>query len=89
MRSIVRKNNLERELPAGMSKKAALALVRGYQLLLRPFLAGGGACRFVPSCSEYAANAIEAHGALRGSWLAVRRISRCRPFGGHGFDPVP
>jgi putative membrane protein insertion efficiency factor len=46
-------------------------------------------CRFVPSCSEYALEAVTEHGALRGSWLAARRLSRCRPLGGRGFDPVP
>jgi putative membrane protein insertion efficiency factor len=46
-------------------------------------------CRFVPSCSTYALEAVEAHGAARGGWLAVRRISRCHPWGGHGYDPVP
>ena len=46
-------------------------------------------CRFVPSCSEYAAEAVEVHGALKGSWLTLRRLSRCRPLGGRGFDPVP
>jgi len=46
-------------------------------------------CRFTPSCSAYAAEAIEAHGAARGSWLALRRVGRCRPGGGHGWDPVP
>ena len=46
-------------------------------------------CRFVPSCSEYAAEAVETHGALQGSWLTLRRLSRCRPLGGRGFDPVP
>lgn len=46
-------------------------------------------CRFTPSCSAYAVEALEVHGAARGSWLAVRRLSRCRPFGGSGWDPVP
>ncbi|MGP8162514.1 MAG: membrane protein insertion efficiency factor YidD [Acidimicrobiales bacterium] len=46
-------------------------------------------CRFVPSCSDYAVEAIATHGALRGSWLVVRRLGRCRPAGGRGFDPVP
>jgi putative membrane protein insertion efficiency factor len=46
-------------------------------------------CRYVPSCSEYAREAIEVHGAARGSWLAARRLSRCHPLGGFGFDPVP
>jgi putative membrane protein insertion efficiency factor len=46
-------------------------------------------CHFVPSCSVYAVEAIELHGAARGSWLAARRIARCRPFGSRGFDPVP
>jgi putative membrane protein insertion efficiency factor len=46
-------------------------------------------CRFTPSCSAYAVEALEVHGAARGSWLAVRRLSRCRPLGGRGWDPVP
>ena len=46
-------------------------------------------CRFTPSCSQYALEAIESHGALRGSWYSIRRLSRCRPLGGHGFDPIP
>ena len=46
-------------------------------------------CRFHPSCSQYAREAIAGHGAVRGTWLAARRLGRCQPFGGHGFDPVP
>lgn len=46
-------------------------------------------CRYVPTCSTYALEAVDTHGAVRGSWLAVRRISRCHPWGGHGYDPVP
>ena len=66
-----------------------LAAIRGYQLLIGPLLAGTGACRFVPSCSEYAAGCVHNHGAGRGSWLALKRVLRCHPFGGHGLDPVP
>ena len=68
-------------------RRMALAIVRAYQLLLAPF--SGGACRFEPSCSVYAMEAIEQHGALRGSWLAVRRLARCHPFARPGLDPVP
>lgn len=61
--------------------------VRLYQLTLSPLL--GGSCRYHPTCSAYAIEALERHGALRGSWLAVRRIGRCHPFRPGGFDPVP
>ncbi|MDH3520724.1 MAG: membrane protein insertion efficiency factor YidD [Myxococcales bacterium] len=64
-----------------------LGLIRAYQLLLGPQL--GPACRFEPSCSLYAIEAIERYGALRGVWIAARRLSRCRPFGGFGMDPLP
>lgn len=62
-------------------------LVRGYQLLLSPYL--GGTCRYQPSCSRYALDALRRHGALRGGWLALRRLGRCHPLGGMGYDPVP
>jgi putative membrane protein insertion efficiency factor len=70
-----------------LSVRMAIVLIRTYQLLLSPF--AGGACRFEPSCSDYAMTAVREHGALRGLWLAIRRVGRCHPFGGHGFDPVP
>ena len=63
------------------------ALIRAYQLFIAPLL--GPRCRFHPSCSHYAAEAIITHGALGGSWLAVRRVLRCHPWTAGGFDPVP
>jgi uncharacterized protein len=68
-------------------KTLFLALIRAYQYLLRPML--GSNCRFYPSCSDYAREAIERHGAMRGLWLAVRRVARCHPYHPGGFDPVP
>jgi putative membrane protein insertion efficiency factor len=61
--------------------------LRVYKLLISPFFAGS--CRFVPSCSDYARDAVLEHGALRGTWLAVRRLGRCHPFARAGYDPVP
>jgi putative membrane protein insertion efficiency factor len=62
------------------------ALIRGYQLLLSPVLSG--ACRYHPTCSSYALEAVTRFGALGGGWLAVKRFCRCHPLGGWGFDPV-
>jgi putative membrane protein insertion efficiency factor len=62
-------------------------LIRAYQLGLSPLL--GPRCRFYPSCSHYAIEAIESHGAVRGTWLSAKRICRCHPFNPGGFDPVP
>jgi putative membrane protein insertion efficiency factor len=67
--------------------------VRIYQFTLSPVLhwigGPGSGCRFQPSCSEYFLQAIETHGAARGSWLGLKRIGRCHPWGDHGHDPVP
>jgi putative membrane protein insertion efficiency factor len=68
-------------------KAVLLALINAYRLLLSPFF--GRQCRFHPTCSAYAREAIETHGALRGSWLAVRRILKCGPWHPGGVDPVP
>jgi len=62
-------------------------LVRGYQLGVSPLL--GPRCRHLPTCSDYALEALAAHGPWRGAWLAARRIARCHPFGSSGYDPVP
>jgi len=62
-------------------------VIRGYQLWLSPLLPA--ACRYYPTCSAYAIEALECHGAIRGSWLAIRRIARCHPFRSGGYDPVP
>lgn len=70
-----------------MMRRMLIALVRGYRLLLSPWL--GAACRFEPTCSVYAIQALERHGALGGSYLAARRIVRCNPFCAGGHDPVP
>lgn len=62
-------------------------LIRAYQYLISPFL--GSNCRFYPTCSSYAIEAIRTHGPIKGSWLAIRRILRCHPFSEGGIDPVP
>lgn len=64
-----------------------IALVRFYQGALSPFLPP--TCRFQPTCSQYAVEALSNHGPWKGGWLALKRIGRCHPWGGHGYDPVP
>ena len=64
-----------------------ILFVRAYQVALSPLL--GGQCRYYPTCSAYAIEAIERHGGVRGAWLAARRIGRCHPFRPGGYDPVP
>ena len=64
-----------------------IALIRGYQIAISPLLPP--ACRYYPTCSAYAVEAVEKYGALRGGWLAIKRIGRCHPFRPGGFDPVP
>jgi len=68
-------------------RRILTTVIRGYRYLLSPML--GPNCRFYPSCSCYAEEAIESHGAMRGSYLAIRRILRCHPWHEGGFDPVP
>ena len=76
----------------GASIRAAMrgvirGVIRAYQLGISPLL--GARCRYYPSCSQYALEAVDVHGSLRGSWLAIRRLARCHPFHPGGLDPVP
>jgi len=74
-----------------MMKRLILATLDFYRWWISPAMHAvfPSGCRYHPTCSEYASEAIECHGALRGTWLATRRLLRCHPFGGSGFDPVP
>lgn len=74
-------------MPADPGVPVLVGAIRLYQTLLSPLFRG--ACRFEPSCSRYGIKAITTHGSLRGTWLTLRRLARCHPFGGSGFDPVP
>ncbi|MGJ1431973.1 membrane protein insertion efficiency factor YidD [Sphingobacterium spiritivorum] len=64
-----------------------ILLIRIYQLFISPLL--GANCRYTPTCSQYGMEAIKKHGPFKGGWLAIKRILRCNPWGGHGHDPVP
>ncbi|MGH7528459.1 MAG: membrane protein insertion efficiency factor YidD [Gemmatimonadales bacterium] len=70
-----------------MPRRLLAVLIRGYQRLISPLLPPS--CRFYPSCSQYALEAVTRHGALKGTWLAARRLVRCHPFHPGGYDPVP
>jgi len=73
--------------PAGAVRAFLVGLIRLYQLTLSPWL--GPRCRYEPTCSNYAAQALEQHGVVRGVWLAAKRLGRCHPWGRSGYDPVP
>jgi putative membrane protein insertion efficiency factor len=73
--------------PARVPRRLFATLIRGYQRFVSPALPPS--CRFHPSCSQYALEAVTRHGALKGGWLAARRLARCHPFHPGGFDPVP
>lgn len=77
----------EGRIALSIPQRGALALLRFYKVLISPLFAGS--CRFLPSCSDYAAEAVARFGVLGGSWLAARRLARCHPLGAHGLDPVP
>jgi putative membrane protein insertion efficiency factor len=83
--------SVNRQFPGHMFSRLLSSGLRGaircYQLTLAYFFVG--ACRYEPSCSAYAAEAVAVHGPFKGSWLAARRLCRCGPWGGRGFDPVP
>ena len=69
-----------------------IGLLKAYQILLSPLLhllAPGSGCRFEPTCSNYAIDAVRVHGHFTGTWLAIKRLARCHPWGGSGYDPVP
>jgi len=68
-------------------RRAAILPIRIYQLAISPLLPPS--CRYQPSCSAYAIEALQRHGLLRGAWLTLRRLGRCHPWGGSGYDPVP
>ena len=67
--------------------RIALALIRVYKIVLSPLFAGS--CRYMPGCADYMTESITRHGFVRGGWLGTKRLCRCHPFGGHGYDPVP
>jgi len=78
---------LPRQTTVSSTARTALALIRVYKIVLSPLFAGS--CRYVPGCADYMTESITRHGVVRGGWLGTKRLCRCHPFGGHGYDPVP
>lgn len=77
----------KKNIISGIFTTVLIIPIRFYQCAISPMLPP--ACRYTPTCSQYAIEAIRKHGPLKGSWLAIRRICRCHPWGGSGYDPVP
>lgn len=76
-----------KDLPSAAGEGALIALIKGYRYGIRPML--GQRCRFFPSCSEYALDAVKTHGAAKGAYLSAKRLAKCQPWHPGGFDPVP
>ena len=72
-----------------LAQRFSIKMVQIYQIAISPIIGGKNTCRFIPTCSEYTRGAIMKYGSVRGIWMGIRRISRCRPGGGCGYDPVP
>jgi putative membrane protein insertion efficiency factor len=75
------------ESKGGLVRGVFVLMIKGYQGLLSPLLPNS--CRFVPTCSQYGIEALQKYGAIKGGWLTLKRIGRCNPWGGSGYDPVP
>jgi len=88
-----RRINLNPNADAPVGKRIVIAVIRSYQWGISPLLSAlvgpGGGCRFEPTCSHYFARAVERFGVVRGGWLGIKRLARCHPWGGRGYDPVP
>lgn len=80
-------NEIQRSLFSRFFGGIFIGLIRFYQYAISPYLAPS--CRYSPSCSQYGIEAVRKHGPFRGGWMAIKRIGRCHPWGGHGHDPVP
>lgn len=83
------RNNTVLKILSNKLQRLSLTLVRFYQICISPIIGGKCMCRFTPTCSEYTYDAIQKYGVFRGGFLGIKRIMRCRPKGGFGYDPVP